>query len=195
VPRRRTFASAFHGRRSLDAACALPSMAPLAGNAGSRSTGDPSLAAPSVAHRASFNRVGEAGIGERLRSDEVLRETTKLLPAPPTNRPQAGHPQFWLKRGFGVARAPSPDVRYGHPCPPLSPRRRRLRPPGCAYRRGRLTEHGRPLAAAASGVRFIVMGRKPCSRLQPGFNRFRLKKSERIRPQSSAITRPTWSTR
>ena len=33
-------------------------------------------------------RTGEAGIGERLRSDEVLRETTKLLPAPPTSDPQ-----------------------------------------------------------------------------------------------------------
>ena len=37
----------------------------------------------------SCHRAGEAGIGERLRSDEVLRETTKLLPAPPTNHPSA----------------------------------------------------------------------------------------------------------
>ena len=44
VPRRRTFAPAIHGLRSLDAACAPPSMAALAVNAGSRSTGDPSLA-------------------------------------------------------------------------------------------------------------------------------------------------------
>ena len=35
--------SGHRGLRSLDAACAPPSMAPLAGNAGSRSTGDPSL--------------------------------------------------------------------------------------------------------------------------------------------------------
>ena len=54
---------------------------------------------------------GEAGIGERLRSDEVLRETTKLLPAPPTCRPQVrgslGFSNPRLKRGFGVAHAPS----------------------------------------------------------------------------------------
>ena len=100
------------------------------------------------------NRAGEAGIGERLRSDEVLRETTKLLPAPPTCRPQVrgslGFSNPRLKRGFGVARAPSPDVRGGHPCPPLSPRRYRFRPPGCAHRRGRLSEHGRPLAGGVT---------------------------------------------
>ena len=107
VPRRRTFASAFHGRRSLDAACAPPSMAPLAGNAVSRSTGDPSLAAPSVARRASFNRVGEAGIGERSRSEEVppTNDETFAGPAdvPPTGRPprkpsQESHPKKAIPR-------------------------------------------------------------------------------------------------
>jgi len=43
VPRRRTFASAIHGFVSLRAA--------LTGEAGSRSTGDPSLAAPGVGRR------------------------------------------------------------------------------------------------------------------------------------------------
>ena len=44
VPRRRTFASAIHGRRSLRAACAFALRASLTGEAVSRSTGDPSLA-------------------------------------------------------------------------------------------------------------------------------------------------------
>ena len=98
----------------------------------------------------SCHRAGEAGIGERLRSDEVLRETTKLLPAPPMDHSQASHQEgiggIGVKRGFRVARAPSPDARRGPPWPRLSPRRLRFRPPGCADRRGRLSEHGRPLA-------------------------------------------------
>ena len=43
VPRRRTFAPALRGLRSLGACCAAPSMASLASYAGSRSTGDPSM--------------------------------------------------------------------------------------------------------------------------------------------------------
>ena len=89
--RRRTFAEGIHALRSLRAAIAFAFRAPLVGYAGSRSTGDPSLAASSVAPIASFQREGEAGIGERLRSDEVLRETTKLLPAPPTDHPEVRH--------------------------------------------------------------------------------------------------------
>ena len=34
------------------------------------------------------HRAGEAGIGERLRREEVIVRTTKLLPAPPMNHPQ-----------------------------------------------------------------------------------------------------------
>ena len=59
---------------------------------------------------------------------------------------------------FGVARVPSPDVRRGHPWPRLSPRRWRFRPPGFAYRRGRLPEHGRPLASERHLV-LVVAGR------------------------------------
>jgi len=43
MPCRRTFAPALQGLHSLDAACAHGSMAPLAGNAGSQGTGNPSL--------------------------------------------------------------------------------------------------------------------------------------------------------
>ncbi len=67
--------------------------AALVGYAGSRSTGDPSLQRKALCGGVAYQRSGEAGIGERLRSDEVLRETTKLLPAPPTYDPQASHPQ------------------------------------------------------------------------------------------------------
>ena len=71
--------------------------------------------------------------------------------SPVATNPQAYHLKFWLERGFGVARAPSPDVRLGHPWPRLSPRRLRFRPPGFADRRGRLSEHGRPLAMTFGG--------------------------------------------
>ena len=43
MPRRRTFAAALLGLRSLDADFAMPSMASLVSNAGSRGTGSPSL--------------------------------------------------------------------------------------------------------------------------------------------------------
>ena len=66
---------------------------------------------------------------------------------------------------FGVARVPSPDARFGHPCPPLSPRRWRFRPPGFAYRRGRLSENGRPLAAAPSVGHEAFL---PAHRRRPG---------------------------
>ncbi len=91
-----------------------PSFPALTVEAGSRSPGDPSLAASSVAPIASFQLEGEAGIGERLRSDEVLRETTKLLPAPPTDHPEVRHQAvcpFLIHCGFGVACAPSPRLR------------------------------------------------------------------------------------
>ena len=71
VPRRRTFATGILALRSLRAAIAFALRASLTGEAGSRSTGDPSLTASSVALIASFKRTGEAGIGERLRSDEA----------------------------------------------------------------------------------------------------------------------------
>ena len=45
MPRRRTFAEGIHGLGSLRAACAFALRAALTGEAGSRSTGDPSLAA------------------------------------------------------------------------------------------------------------------------------------------------------
>ena len=74
-----------------NAPCAFALRAALTGEAGSRNTGDPSPAGTLwwlvVAGRC--QRTGEAGIGERLRSDEVPRGTTKLLPAPPMNHPQA----------------------------------------------------------------------------------------------------------
>jgi hypothetical protein len=112
----------------------------------------------------------EAGVGECSRSPRsrlplrTARVTglkrcgaTRPLPPRPTEVPTgsrtSGLLEYWPERGFGVARAPSPDVRYGHPCPSLSPRRYRFRPPGCAHRRGRLTEHGRPLAVERLGER------------------------------------------
>ena len=52
-----------------------------------------------------------------------------------------------LKRGFGVARAPSPDARCGHPWPPLTRCRLRSAIHGSACRQRRLPEHGRPLAS------------------------------------------------
>jgi hypothetical protein len=91
----------------------------------------------------------ERGISALVRHRRRAAPSPTPVPAPPTNQPQARDQWLRLKRGFGVARAPSPDVRGGHPCPPLSPRRYRFRPPGCAHRRGRLTEHGRPLACRA----------------------------------------------
>ena len=65
------FATGILALRSLRAAIAFALRASLTGEAGSRSTGDPSLTASSVALIASFKRTGEAGIGERLRSDEA----------------------------------------------------------------------------------------------------------------------------
>jgi hypothetical protein len=54
---------------------------------------------------------------------------------------------------LGIDRTTSPDVRVGHPWPPLSPRRLRFRPPGCACRRGRLPWYGQPLAEAVDDSR------------------------------------------
>ena len=48
--------------------------------------------------------------------------------------------RWWV----GVARAPSPDARFGYPWPPLAPRELRFRPPGCARSLGRLSRHGQP---------------------------------------------------
>ncbi len=108
----------------------------------------------------SCHRAGEAGIGERLRSDEVLRETTKLLPAPPMDHSQASHQEgidgIGVKRGFRVARAPSPDVRVGHPWPPLTRCRLRFAIHGFAGRQRRLSEHGRPLARGVERCAFIT---------------------------------------
>jgi hypothetical protein len=70
--------------------------------------------AKSVRVGASCHRAGEAGIGERLRSDEVLRGTTKLLPAPPTNHPRARGPLGWLKRCFWIASAASSTTHSGY---------------------------------------------------------------------------------
>ena len=118
-------------------------------------------------------REGEAGIGERLRSPRsrlplrTARVTslkrcgaTRLLPPRPTEplrglTPRERLRSFVLKRGFGVARAPSPDVRSGHPWPPLSRCRLRSAIHGCACRQRRLSEHGRPLAG---GVRRRAAG-------------------------------------
>ncbi len=108
----------------------------------------------------SCHRAGEAGIGERLRSDEVLRETTKLLPAPPMDHSQASHQEgidgIGVKRGFRVARAPSPDVRVGHPWPPLTRCRLRFAIHGFAGRQRRLSEHGGPLARGVERCAFIT---------------------------------------
>ena len=84
--------------------------AALVGYAGSRSTGDPSLRRKALCGGRACQRAGEAGIGERLRSDEVLRGTTKLLPAPPTNHSQVRHQD-------GV---PVPSGS-GRPCPFATP--------------------------------------------------------------------------
>ena len=46
---------------------------------------------------------------------------------------------------FGVAHARSPAVRSGHPCPPLTRRCLRSRPPGFAGHLRRLVGHGQPL--------------------------------------------------
>jgi len=88
--------------------------APLVGSAGSRSTGDPSRKRKALCIGPACQRSSEAGIGERLRSDEVLRGTTKLLPAPPTNHPPARGPLGWLKRCFWVDRAASPGTHSGN---------------------------------------------------------------------------------
>ena len=48
MPRRRTFATGIHALRSLRAAIAFALRASLTGEAGSRSTGDPSLTASSL---------------------------------------------------------------------------------------------------------------------------------------------------
>ena len=88
--------------------------AALVGYAGSRSTGDPSLQRKALCIGLAYQRSGEAGIGERLRSDEVLRETTKLLPAPPTNDPPARGPLGWLKRCFWIASAASSTTHSGN---------------------------------------------------------------------------------
>ena len=48
--------------------------------------------------------------------------------------------RWWVR----VARAPSPDARFGYPWPPLAPRELRFRPPGCARSLGRLSGHGQP---------------------------------------------------
>jgi len=65
--------------------------------------------------------------------------------------PVAGRSLRAVVARFGAARTPSPDVRSGHPCPPLTPRRLRFRPPGCACRRGRLPGYGQPLARLRLG--------------------------------------------
>ncbi|MEN9666501.1 MAG: hypothetical protein RLZZ326_2864 [Planctomycetota bacterium] len=148
----------------------------------------------------SCHRAGEAGIGERLRSDEVLRETTKLLPAPPMDHPQARHQRshrrrFELKLGFGVARVPSPDVRVGHPWPPLTRCRLRSAIHGSAGRQRRLSEHGRPLAGGVERGAFeaALLCRRPgvepftvyckhsrrCGRLAAGPCHERAEKSQR----------------
>jgi|GEM_PF-4813359 len=114
VPPRRAFAKSIHGLRSLRAACALALRAALAGKTGSRGTGDPSLERKALCGGRACQRSGEAGIGERLRSDEILRGTTKLLPAPPTNHPPARGPLGWLKRCFWIASAASSTTHSGY---------------------------------------------------------------------------------
>jgi len=79
---------------------------------GARAT--PRCSAKRCAAGALASAQASAGIGERLRSDEVLRGTTKLLPAPPTNHPPARGPLGWLKRCFWIASAASSTTHSGY---------------------------------------------------------------------------------
>ena len=99
-----------------------------------------------VPHGFSLVRVTPAPDSARGEENRT-RRSGRLSPVcsiePPTGTPPG---QISSNVRFGVARAPSPDVRYGPPGPPLTPRRLRFAIHGCACRRGRLSEHGRPLA-------------------------------------------------
>ncbi len=109
VPRRRTLTSAFVASvRSEPASLRHPWLRSHPTPAyGARAT--PRCSA--LKCDASCWRSGEAGIGERSRSDEVLRETTRLLPAPPTNHPQAGHRYHTKSRGASTSSGRCPAVR------------------------------------------------------------------------------------
>ena len=59
---------------------------------------------------------------------------------------------------FGVAHARSPAVRSGHPCPPLTRRCLRSRPPGFAGHLRRLPGHGQPLTdSTTKNVNYDVL--------------------------------------
>ena len=65
------------------------------------------------------HHAGEAGIGERLRREEVPPTNDETFAGPADEPPTGSRPTglLWcrLKRSFGVARVPSPDVRSGPP--------------------------------------------------------------------------------
>jgi len=99
VPRRRTLATAIHGLRSLHAGCVSPSWLRLPARPAAGARGCPCPVA-----------------GRSLRPSMACAHSMRAA----FRHPGCACPQGrWPRRG--VARAPSPDVRYGHPWPALTP--------------------------------------------------------------------------
>jgi hypothetical protein len=62
---------------------------------------------------------------------------------------------IYVLRGSGLPMPSRPDVRCGHPCPPLSRRWLRFRPPGFAGHLRRLEGIGSPALPVVAQERFV----------------------------------------
>ena len=123
--------------------CSAGSFCSCAGRGRGRRTLEESPIAPTALN-------GPRGCSKAMRGDETFAAPAD---GPPTGSRPSGVRRSLARAGLGIGRATSPDVRVGHPWPPLSPRRLRFRPPGFACRRGRLPWHSQPLAEAVDDSR------------------------------------------